>query len=208
MPRLTRAVSRSTLADQYFERRLPTNAALIASGAAVVALSTQLTIPLWPVPVTAQTIAVLLVGASLGSARGALSLLVYALLGIIGLPIFSGGDSGLATIGGSTGGFIVGFIGTAALIGWLAERHWDRRFRSALVALAIAALVPFAFGLPWLAWWLGQAGAANDVASVLATGLYPFIVGEVATVVVAALVLWLAWRRVTRPPAAQPIEAE
>lgn len=201
---LSLAAGSPTLADHVFARRLLTDLALVAAGAALVALCAQLAIPLWPVPATAQTLAVLLVGASLGALRGALSLALYAALGTLGLPVFSGASSGIETVKGSTGGFILGFVLAAALAGWLAQRGWDRRFPTALASFALAAALPFTIGLPWLGHWLGQVGQADDLASVLAAGLYPFVVGEVLKVVAAALLLRLAWRATTRTPPPHP----
>lgn len=195
---LTIAWGAPTLADRYFRRQLPMDLLLLAGGAAFVGLCSQLSILLRPVPITAQTLAVLLVGATLGATRGALSLVLYVALGVGGLPIFSGGASGLAILTGSTGGFLVGFVPAAALAGWLVQRHWDDRFRTAVAAFAIATATIFVVGLPWLAWWLGQAGMPNDIESVLEAGLYPFLVGEVVKIVVAAEILRLVVRRATR----------
>ena len=208
MSPLSIAVGRPTLADHLFHRRLLTDLVLLAAGAALVALCAQLAIPLWPVPITAQTLAVLLVGASLGAVRGALSLTVYVGLGTLGLPIFSGGSSGLDVLTGGTGGFLIGFILAAGLAGWLAQRRWDRRFLTGVASLAAASAVTFAIGLPWLGVWLGQNGFHNDLPAVLAAGLYPFVFGELVKVLLAALILRLIWRGVARTEAQHPEDPE
>ena len=195
---LTLAVGRPTLADRIFTRRLATDVVLVAAGAAFVSLAAQLTIPMVPVPITGQTLAVLLVGASLGAVRGAISLALYAVLGIVGVPVFSEATHGLAIVGGPTGGYIIGFIFAAALTGWLAQREWDHRILKAIAAFGAGTLVTFAFGLPWLAFWLGANGFDNDLNAVLQSGLYPFIVGGIIKAVLAAGFIRLAWFGVHR----------
>src|SRR5436190_15128116 len=113
---------RLVLADRVLPRHLVVDITLVVLGAALVGGFAQLYVPLWPVPVTGQTLAVLLVGATLGSLRGALALVLYAVVGIVGLPVFSEGAHGLGVIAGPTGGYIVGFIISPALVGWLSER--------------------------------------------------------------------------------------
>ena len=107
--------ARSTIVDRVIPRSLLADAALVIAGTALVAALAQVAIPLWPVPVTGQTLAVLLVGASLGAARGAASLSLYALLGAIGLPIYSDASSGWTVLAGPTGGYIIGFIVSGAV---------------------------------------------------------------------------------------------
>jgi len=190
---LTLAVGRPTLADRIFSRRLATDLVLVAAGAALVSLSAQLTIPMIPVPITGQTLAVLLVGATLGAVRGAISLALYAVLGIVGLPVFSEASSGLGVVGGPTGGYIIGFIFAAALTGWLAQREWDHRILKAIAAFGAGTVVTFAFGLPWLAAVLDL-----NLEQTLNAGLYPFIVGGVIKALLAAGFIRLAWFGVHR----------
>lgn len=193
MSTLTLAVGRPTLADRIFSRTLALDVVLIAAGAAVTAVAAQIAVPLWPVPITGQTLAVLLVGVTLGATRGALSLALYAVLGIVGLPVFSDYSSGWSVIAGPTGGYIVGFIFAAALAGWLAQREWDRKLVRAFLAFLAGSIVPFAFGLPWLAAALGSYGLPNDLNSVLQAGLYPFILGGVIKAALGAGIISLAW---------------
>lgn len=198
MSSLTLAAGRPTLADRVVARGLATDVAFIAAGAALTAVAAQIAVPLWPVPVTGQTLAVLLVGVFLGATRAALSLTLYAVLGIVGLPVFSDASSGWSVIAGPTGGYIIGFIFAAAFTGWLAQREWDRTPLWALLAFLLGSVIPFAFGLPWLAAVLGNLGLANDLDSVLRAGLYPFILGGVVKAVLGAGIISLAWWGIRR----------
>lgn len=182
------APRRLVLADRVLPRHLVVDATLVVLGAALVGGLAQLYVPLWPVPVTGQTLAVLLVGATLGTVRGALALTVYAAFGIIGVPWFSEGSSGLDVIAGPTGGYIIGFIASAAFVGWLSEREWDRKIFKAIATFLGGTLVVFAFGLPWLAFSLGI-----GVDLTLEYGLYPFIIGGAIKALIAAGLLPLAW---------------
>ena len=168
---------------------------LVAAGAALVALAAQVrfNLPWTPIPVTGQTFAVLLVGASLGAVRGLASLGLYLAAGLIGAPVFTGGGAGWETVSGATGGYLVGFLVAAALTGWLAERQWDRRFSSAIAALLTGNVVIFAFGLPWLAYVAG-----SGFQETLVDGLYPFVVGDLLKLYLAAALLPAAWRLVDR----------
>ncbi len=188
MSNATLALGRPTLADRVLARGLATDAALITVGAALTAGAAQLAVPLWPVPITGQTLAVLVVGSTLGATRGALSMVLYALLGLAGLPVFSDGASGVSVIAGPTGGYIVGFIFAAALTGWLEQRKWDRRILRAVLAFAAGTVVTFAFGLPWLSFAL-QA----NLQQTLEWGLYPFILGGIVKALLAAGILRGAW---------------
>jgi biotin transport system substrate-specific component len=146
---------------------------------------------MWPVPITAQTLAVLLVGSVLGATRGAISLIVYFSMGAVGLPVFSAATS---LSFGPTFGYLVGFIAAAAVVGYLSQRGWHKSVTGVIGSFAIANSVIYLFGLPWLAFALGSLGAANDLASVAATGLAPFIIGDVIKMILAAALLPLAWK--------------
>jgi len=161
---------------------------LILAGSLVVALSAQISVPLpfSPVPVTGQTFGVLLVGALLGSRSGALSLLVYLGEGALGLPVFAGGTGGLVRLAGPTGGYLLGFVAAAFLVGWLCERGWDRRLPTAAMAMLLGNAIIYLFGLPWLAHFVG-----SD--KTLALGLLPFIPGDLSKLILAALALPGGW---------------
>jgi biotin transport system substrate-specific component len=183
--------SQAALIDRVIPRSAINNVALILSGAVFTAYAAQLVIPMWPVPITAQTLAVLLVGSVLGATRGAISLIVYFSMGAVGLPVFSAATS---LSFGPTFGYLIGFIAAAALVGYLSQRGWHKSVAGVLGSFAIANSVIYLFGLPWLAFVLGSLGAANDLVSVSAAGLAPFIIGDVIKMTLAAALLPLAWK--------------
>ena len=171
------------------------DAALVLAGTALVAGAAQISIPLpfTPVPVTGQTFAVLLVGASLGAVRGFASLFLYLWLGVAGAPIYSGHDHGWAVVTSASGGYLVGFVLAAALTGVLAERRWDRTLSSSIGAMLTGSTVIYLVGLPWLAVVLG-----TNLEKTLEDGLYPFVLGYILKLYLAAALLPAAWRIVGR----------
>jgi biotin transport system substrate-specific component len=183
--------SNAALIDRVVPRSALNSAALILSGAVFTAYAAQLVVPMWPVPFTAQTLAVLLVGSVLGATRGAISLIVYFSMGALGLPVFSAASS---LSFGPTFGYLIGFVAAAAVVGWLSERGWHKSVHGVIGSFAIANSVIYLFGLPWLGYILGSLGVANDVASVAAAGLAPFIIGDVLKMIIAAALLPLAWK--------------
>jgi biotin transport system substrate-specific component len=168
--------------------------ALILGGVALTALLAQVAIevPPSPVPVTGQTLAVGLVGATLGARRGATSMALYALLGLM-LPIYADGSSGWHVIWGASGGYIIGFIFAAGLIGYLAERGADRRLVTAFLAFIAGQLVIFAFGLTGLKIAVGESWSWT-----IHNGFTIFIVGGIVKAIVGAIVLPSAWGLVRR----------
>ena len=202
MSTLTLAYGKPTLADRIFSRRLATDVVLIAAGAAFTGLMAQLFIPIQPVPITGQTVAVLIVGSTLGAVRGSLSMVLYAVLGIF-LPVYSEGEHGLTVLFGSSGGYIFGFIASAALTGWLAQRSWDRRIVGAIVSFLAGTAVTFVFGMTWLAYSLQL-----TFADTLEYGLYPFIIVGIIKAVFAASVIRLIWLGVNRNDARPQVDDE
>lgn len=171
-------------------KALAYDAALIFGGSLFVALSARVTIPLpfSPVPVTGQTLAVLLTGALLGSRRAALCLLAYLAEGIAGLPVFALGETaGLARLMGPTGGYLIGFVAAAYVTGLLAERGWGRRAGTALLAMLAGNATLYVLGLSWLSLFVGLERA-------LPLGLYPFIVGDLLKLIVATTLLPTGWK--------------
>jgi biotin transport system substrate-specific component len=168
-----------------------TKVATVLAGTLLVAAAAQIRIPLpfTPVPITGQTFGVLLVGAALGPALGASSLALYLLLGGVGLPFYSGATGGWEVAFGTTGGYLMGFIVAAWVVGALAARGWDRDPLRCAAAMVAGNIVVYAFGVPWLAWRLG-AGAGTA----LELGMYPFLIGDALKIVLAALALPGAWR--------------
>jgi biotin transport system substrate-specific component len=167
--------------------------ALAVAGSWLVAGLAQLQVrlPFTPVPVTGQTLGVLLVGAALGPGLGALSMGLYLAQGALGLPFFSGGESGPAFLGpaAATGGYLWGFLVAAALVGWLARRGWDRTPARAVAAMLLGEAVIYLVGLPWL---MGAIDVAP--ARALSLGFAPFVVGDLLKLIVAAGLLPAAWR--------------
>ncbi|WP_201520751.1 biotin transporter BioY [Gulosibacter hominis] len=187
----------TVLADHLVTNRsTAANIALIGAGAATVALLAQVEIPMWPVPITGQTLGVMLVGATLGAWRGAAALLTYLIAGLAGLPVFAGLTGGIASVAKPSFGFIIGFVFAAALIGWLAQRNWDRRPLLSLVAFFGASLVPFFFGVPYMWVALEQLGTDMNFALAMQYGVTPFIIGGIVKWLLAAALLPLAWRLV------------
>ena len=183
-----------TLADLLpLERLAPLarDAALVVAGAGLTALSAQLafTVPWTPVPYTLQTGAVLLVGTALGSVRGALSMLLYVLVGALGLPIFAEASGGAAHLIGATGGYLVGFVVAAAVVGRLAEAGWDRSFVRAAGLMLIGTTVVYAIGVPVLA-----IVAEIPLIVAIQQGALVFVPWDLAKVLLAALLLPVAWR--------------
>jgi biotin transport system substrate-specific component len=156
----------------------------VLAWAYVVAISAQirLTVPFSPVPVTAQTLAVLLGGALLGMRRGTLATAAYLAGGAMGLPFFAGG-----TPVGPTGGYLVGFVAASSVVGALVARGWGRRPLTAFAAVLLGNLVIYLFGLPWLAVYVGWG-------SVLSLGLLPFVVGDLAKALCASGVIFARFR--------------
>jgi biotin transport system substrate-specific component len=174
---------------------LITDALLVLAGTALVAGAAQISVklPFTPVPITGQTFAVLLVGASLGCVLGTASLMLYLWLGVAGAPIYAHHDSGWSVITSASGGYIVGFVLAAALTGFLAERRWDRRLSSSIGLMLTGNVVIYLVGLPWLAIVLN-----TNLEKTLEYGLYPFIPGDTFKLYLAAAALPAAWKLVGR----------
>ncbi|MCT1430429.1 biotin transporter BioY [Brachybacterium muris] len=174
-----------------------TDVVLVLAGAALVALLAQVTIPLPIVPITGQTLGVLVVGAALGARRGAAALTTYMLAGLAGLPVFAGFTGTIAAVATPSFGFILGFIPAAFLAGWFAERTWDRRPWLAMVGFVAASIVPFLVGVPYMAYILNVVmGAGYDLGGIIAVGVTPFIAGGLVKAAIAAIVIPAAWRSV------------
>jgi biotin transport system substrate-specific component len=171
------------------------DAALVLGGSLLIALLAQVSIrlPFTPVPVTGQTLGVLLVGTAYGWVRGGLTVAAYLAEIAAGLPFAAEGEAGAThlTLATPSGGYLWGFLVAATLCGWLANRGWDRTVGSSLGVMLLGNIVIFAFGLPWLAASLGVSAS-----EALRLGLYPFVVGDVLKLLIAAGALPAAWRLV------------
>lgn len=165
--------------------------ALVVAGIAVLTVAANIRVPMWPVPVTMQTFAVLTLGAAYGARLGLATLLGYLALGALGVTVFTGEGAGLAYMAGPTGGYLVGFAVAAGLVGWLAERGWSRSVGGMVAALLIGNAVIYAFGMPWMAYlFLAEKGAAW----VMQWGMTNFLLGDALKLVLAALLLPAAWK--------------
>lgn len=169
--------------------------ALVVGAALLTAACAQISIPLpgSPVPITGQTFAVLLSGAALGANRGAAAMGLYLVFGLVGLPFYSDGNSGLEYVWGATGGYLVGFIAAAYVTGRLAQARLDRSPVSALPLFAVGSMIVFAFGVPWLA-----VAADVSLGEAISLGFTPFIAGGIVKALLAAALLPTAWRFVGR----------
>lgn len=186
-------VAKPTIVDRFIKRSLATDIALVAAGAALTAIAAQISIPAYPVPFTLQTLLVLLVGATLGSRRGLLSLGLYALIGLAGVPVFAPKADGSHVVGidafvGPTAGFIFGFIAAAFLVGLLAERKWSSHVLKTFIAFVTGSAVIYLIGVPVLA----TAAFAGDFISAI-NYMVPFMVWDVVKAVIAAGLLPGAW---------------
>ena len=170
---------------------------LVITGAVLIYLTARIavTIPGNPVPYTLQNVGILVVGGALGLRRGGAAALLYLLLGVVGLPFFAQGTGGFSVILGATGGYLIGFVVAAALVGRLAELGWDRHIGGSLGATFLGTAVIYAIGVPWLAVVTGMSAA-----DAVKNGLLPFVVVDVAKLVVAAAVFPFAWWVVGRRP--------
>lgn len=169
-------------------RGLALNAALVLAGSALIAVAAQITVPMLPVPMTLQTLAVLSIGLAFGSRLAVVTLLAYMAEGAMGLPVFAGGKFGLAALMGPSGGYLWGFVIAAGLVGWLAERGWDRSVVLTAAAMAIGNVALYVPGLIQL-----QMVTGADWGQVWAWGAGPFLIGDAVKLAVAALAVPGAW---------------
>ena len=167
-------------------------ALLALAGSALITLCTQISLPLFPVPITLQTFAVFLIGLTYGWRLGGITVALYLLEGALGLPVFSGGKGGMIVFMGPTAGYLVGFLLAATACGWFAERGFDRSYFKLLVALLLGNVLLYVPGLLWLGTLIGWDKP------VLEYGLYPFISGDLLKIAMAVLLLPTAWKVVNR----------
>jgi biotin transport system substrate-specific component len=165
---------------------------LTVLGSMIVAVAAHITVPMLPVPMTLQTLAVLMIGGAYGARLGAATLALYAAEGAVGLPVFAPNPDGYPGITGPTGGYIIGFILAAGLVGYLAQRGWDRNAFTSLAATLIGAAVLYLPGLAWLYTFIG------DAAQTIGAGFTPFIMGDVVKAILAAAAFPMTWLAVDR----------
>jgi biotin transport system substrate-specific component len=173
------------------------NALLIAGGAVLIYLTALVAfeIPGNPVPYTLQNFGVLVVGGALGLRRGGLAALLYVALGVVGLPFFAEGKGGIEVIWAATGGYLVGFVLAASVVGRLAELGWDRHIGGAIGATLLGTIAIYLVGVPWLAVATGM-----SMSDAIKFGLIPFIAVDTVKLLAAAGVFPVAWWVVGRRP--------
>jgi biotin transport system substrate-specific component len=184
---------RAVLAEAVLPHTLTRTGVTIGLGALLTALAAQVAVPVpgSPVPVTGQTFAVLLVGATLGPARGVASMALYTLLGVVGLPVFTDASSGAHVLLGATGGYLVGFLAAAAIAGLASRRGHDRSVPRQLAVAVAASLTIYVFGAGWLSLSTGM-----SLAAAVSVGVVPFLLGDALKALFAAGLLPGAWKLV------------
>lgn len=182
------------IAGTVLPRRTAATLVVVGAFALLTALAAQIRIPLpfTPVPLTGQTFAVLLSGAVLGANAGAASQALYVVAGLV-FPIYAGGSGGWQHATGATGGFLVGFVIAAWVIGRFAERHRDRSIRTAIPLFAFGTVAIYLPGVLWL-----SHSVDVSLARAVELGVTPFLAGDVAKAALAGLTLPAAWRLVGR----------
>jgi biotin transport system substrate-specific component len=181
-----------TLSNRYFPNLSSSlrSILLIVAGSLLIAGLAQIEIPLpfTPVPITGQTFGVLLIGAALGSKRGAAALILYLIEGGLGLPFFAGGGRGLGILSGATAGYLAGFVVAAYVVGLLAERGLERSVRTSIIPFLIGTVIIYLFGVAWLGIFLKSFSQAIEF------GLLPFLIGDALKLILASLALPAAWK--------------
>ena len=176
------------------QARVAREIVLVIAGSILIALAAQFYFPLpfSPVPITGQTFAVLLLAALYGHNRGGLTVLTYLILGIAGRPVFASGTFGVGTIIGPTGGYLIGFLPAAYIVGFLSKKGWDRKAWSTATSMVIGNVIIYLAGMTWLSRFVGWE-------NVLQTGFLPFLIGDAAKIALATILLPTGWKLLNRP---------
>lgn len=171
-------------------------AALVIGGSLAIAAAAKIQVPFWPVPMTMQTLVVLLIGVTYGSRLAAATVLAYLAEGLAGVPVFAAATAGPAYMAGPTGGYLLGFLVAATSIGWLAERGWDRSLGWTVAAMAIGHVLVFVPGVAWLAVLFGWSKA-------VAVGVAPFIAATIVKTALGAALVAAFWSLAGKPRPAE-----
>ena len=164
---------------------------LVVLGSVLLTASAKIQVPFYPVPMTLQTLAVLVLSAAYGWRLATATLAAYVLEGAAGLPVFAGAGAGPAYLLGPTGGFVLGFLAAAAFVGWFAERGWDRPLARLAALMVVGHALVFAFGLAWLAWLVGPARAWT-------LGAEPFLLATLVKTALAVALMQAGWTLIRR----------
>lgn len=165
--------------------------AMVIVGSLFIALAAQIAVPMYPVPVTGQTLAILLIGMTYGSRMAASTVTLYLLQGALGLPVFANGAAGALYMFGPTGGYLAGFLMAAVMLGFLAERGFGRTILSTAVAMLIGTAIIYIFGVAWLSMMIGFEQA-------IIHGVMPFLYGDALKAIVAAGLMPMAWKAIKK----------
>jgi len=181
----------ATIAQRTLPRTWIVSVVLVIAAAALTAIAAQwrIVLPFTPVPITGQTFAVLLTGAALGWKLGAAGQMLYVAVGALGAPVFTEGSGGMEVIRGATGGYLIGFIFAAALVGWMAEHRQDRTFPTMFTAFILGSAVIYFFGVIGL-----MAATGWPLSEAVEKGVVPFLLGDLVKATAAGLLLPGAWR--------------
>jgi biotin transport system substrate-specific component len=179
----------AVIADRVVSRSWLASTIMVLSGTALVALAAQLAVPMYPVPMTMQTFAVLLVGAVIGAGRAAVSMSLYLAIGAAGLPVFAGAQNLTGVL--PTAGYLVGFVAAAAIVGLLARLGWSSSPLRVAASFAAGSIVIYGFGVIGLMLALGL-----TLTTALSVGVLPFLIGDAAKAALAAVILPAAWKLV------------
>jgi biotin transport system substrate-specific component len=171
------------------------NGLLVLIGVGILTLSAKISVPFWPVPMTLQTFAIMFIGAAYGSRLGVATILAYLATGFVGIPVFAFAAAGPSYFLGTTGGFLVGFIFAAWIVGWAADRGWDRSSIKLGAAMIVGDAIVFLLGFVWLAWFAQLSSGATGIgaASAWTNGVANYLLGDALKIAIAALAVPAGW---------------
>lgn len=195
MSSLPVASNRTLLDTLWRDRNLLRNAGLVFAGSLLLTLSAKIQVPFYPVPMTMQTLAVMLIGFVFGWRMAGATVLFYLAQGAFGLPVFAGTPAkgiGMAYMLGTTGGYLAGFVVAALLCGWLAERGWDRKPGLIALAMVLGNAAIYALGIAWLGTVIGWDKPLLEL------GMMPFLYGDLLKIVLGVALLTAGWKLLRR----------
>ncbi len=169
-------------------KKLLTDSIYIALFAAVIAICAQIRLPIGPIPFTLQTLGIFLAGGLLGAKKGTISVLIYILLGAVGVPVFNGFSGGPGVLFGVTGGYIIGFIFTALVVG-IASDHWKKKIWILIAAMVVGAILYYAFGTAWYIILMNSQGNATGLWAALSSCVIPFLIPDAAKIAVSVIII-------------------
>ncbi len=168
--------------------KLLTDSIYIALFAAVIAICAQIRLPIGPIPFTLQTLGIFLAGGLLGAKKGTISVLIYILLGAVGVPVFNGFSGGPGVLFGVTGGYIIGFIFTALVVG-IASDHGKKKIWILIAAMVVGAILYYAFGTAWYIILMNSQGNATGLWAALSSCVIPFLIPDAAKIAVSVIII-------------------